>query len=415
MMPTVVPGGLPAEYLAVEYLEGTGTQYINVDDELKQYEFEVTALTSEKRSDSGAMIMGNEQGNDANAFAVWQLVNYVSVRRRAGTISLNNDAYISWNDGKAKKLKYICTQAYGEIVDANTNVSLAKNTNIIAIYSSPAWLFHGYSNKSTYTNNFKGRIYSAKYFLNGSIAYDLIPCIRIADSKPGMYDLVGRQFYVNQGTGEFVVGWYVDDGLVMNLDGLNRGGVSGEWHDLVDSENIVTLSDNYTELANGIDFYDASGYGTFAKETKISRNVGTIEFAVELTALETTGRPVACLSGAGYIGGSIASKSGSTGAIMRYYLANTTVNAWYINDEVTKITASGNEDCGMINGKNASLYEGFSSLTPYTKQLLGARGSGNKFKGIIHAVRVYNRKLTAEEMLQNQRVDNFRYNLGLTI
>ena len=33
-----------------------------------------------------------------------------------------------------------------------------------------------------------------------------IPCRRKSDSKPGMYDLVTRNFYVNQGTGEFLYG-----------------------------------------------------------------------------------------------------------------------------------------------------------------------------------------------------------------
>lgn len=199
-------GGLPADYLQVDYLESTGTQYIDVDDTLKEYEFEVTAYTSEKFSSNGAMITGRETQTDSYGFAAWQLVNYVSVRRRYGSSSTGDDAYISWDDGKNKKLKYICKQDYAEIVNADTGVSLAKNTNAVTVYQIPVYLFHGDSNYSTYkTSYFKGRIYSAKYYLNGTIAYDLIPCIRISDSKPGMYDLVGRQFYVNTGTGEFLI------------------------------------------------------------------------------------------------------------------------------------------------------------------------------------------------------------------
>lgn len=51
---------------------------------------------------------------------------------------------------------------------------------------------------------------SAKWYLcemweNGSMILKLIPCIRISDNKPGMYDLVNDTLYTNAGSGEFVV------------------------------------------------------------------------------------------------------------------------------------------------------------------------------------------------------------------
>lgn len=48
------------------------------------------------------------------------------------------------------------------------------------------------------------RIYSCKLYDDTTLVRDFIPCIRIADNKPGMYDIVGSTFYVNQGVGEFV-------------------------------------------------------------------------------------------------------------------------------------------------------------------------------------------------------------------
>jgi hypothetical protein len=39
---------------------------------------------------------------------------------------------------------------------------------------------------------------------DGKLKLNLIPVLRVADLKPGMYDLVSGQFFVNQGTGEFV-------------------------------------------------------------------------------------------------------------------------------------------------------------------------------------------------------------------
>lgn len=50
-----------------------------------------------------------------------------------------------------------------------------------------------------------GKIYSFRFFKGGMLVIDLVPCIRIEDEKPGMYDLVTDTFYTNQGTGEFIV------------------------------------------------------------------------------------------------------------------------------------------------------------------------------------------------------------------
>lgn len=50
------------------------------------------------------------------------------------------------------------------------------------------------------------KVYGAKYYLDGVLVRNFIPCIRKSDNKPGMYDLVNNQFYVNQGTEEFLIG-----------------------------------------------------------------------------------------------------------------------------------------------------------------------------------------------------------------
>lgn len=35
--------------------------------------------------------------------------------------------------------------------------------------------------------------------------FDGVPCVRIADNKPGIYDFVSAQFLTNQGTGDFTI------------------------------------------------------------------------------------------------------------------------------------------------------------------------------------------------------------------
>ena len=207
---------------------------------------------------------------------------------------------------------------------------------------------------------------------------------------------------------------YITDGLVLWLDGLDRGGVSGEWHDLIDLENIVTLTGNYSENTNGVYFPgDNDCYGTFEKSVAISWDVGTIEGAVELTSADGTGRPLISM-GNSKIGGSIA--MGANGvAALRYYLYGNTMPNWSVTlqPENLKLTFSGNATRAYINGKLC--VEGTTSQFPsMSTKRLGNRGSGNPFKGTMYSIRVYNRKLTDAEMLHNQMLDNTRYNMGIT-
>lgn len=50
------------------------------------------------------------------------------------------------------------------------------------------------------------KIYKFKIYDSEVLVRDFIPVLRKSDSKPGMYDLVSGQFFVNQGTGEFSYG-----------------------------------------------------------------------------------------------------------------------------------------------------------------------------------------------------------------
>lgn len=45
--------------------------------------------------------------------------------------------------------------------------------------------------------------YYSKIYSDGKLIQHLVPALRVADNKPGMYDLVGKTFFVNSGRGEF--------------------------------------------------------------------------------------------------------------------------------------------------------------------------------------------------------------------
>lgn len=49
-------------------------------------------------------------------------------------------------------------------------------------------------------------VYQFKISDNGNLVRDLVPMLRLSDSKPGMYDKASKQFFTNIGTGEFLYG-----------------------------------------------------------------------------------------------------------------------------------------------------------------------------------------------------------------
>ena len=209
---------------------------------------------------------------------------------------------------------------------------------------------------------------------------------------------------------------YITDGLVLWLDGLNRGNVSGEWHDLIDSTNIVTLTGDYIELSNGIDF-TGSDYGSFSKQLLINSNTGTIEICVEIKSLTNTLLPIVCMGGNFKLGSAVSYNTSYNGTQMRYYYSGSGSGGqtYIFNDTFSILTASANDDLAIAN----KYYEGYlvnSNFSSYIQKGFAIRGAGNqKFIGIIYAVRMYNRKLSKSEMINNQRMDNKRYNLGLNI
>lgn len=61
-----------------------------------------------------------------------------------------------------------------------------------------------YNFRGKNTQSIIGKIKSCSITINNDIVRNFIPCYRKSDNKPGLYDTVTKEFYTNQGTGEFL-------------------------------------------------------------------------------------------------------------------------------------------------------------------------------------------------------------------
>jgi hypothetical protein len=217
---------LPKEYQEVEYLESTGTQYINTNVIPYNLNFEI-------------------------------FVDYVWVPLDVYTWVSPFGARLNTSNNRADYVFRYGEGFYGkgyQSVRSLTNIKNDKNRNLVSLSRNSAlrngvndassefnntyainydvYLFST-NNSCSAVNNFVGRIYSAYIKLEDNYAFYGVPCYRKSDKVAGMYDTVTGQFYTNSGTGEFITG-----------PAVNR-------YDIDWTEDVGTVYGGYVDLISG--------------------------------------------------------------------------------------------------------------------------------------------------------------------
>lgn len=191
---------LPDEYQRVEYVEGTGTQYIdsgitpgsNTDIELK-FNYTTTDLTSSSSRIFGSRGIGSSD--------------------RCFYIGLNNTRwYINYNNTS----NYSLGIDWGKI---DTNIHIIKNNGVefyfdgTNVVTFPSGTFTGAYTAIIFGANSKGtilaspsRVYSCKIKQSGVLVANYIPCYRKSDNEIGLFNLVNGTFKTNAGEGIFKIG-----------------------------------------------------------------------------------------------------------------------------------------------------------------------------------------------------------------
>lgn len=180
---------LPEEYEEVEYLESTGTQYINIgivpnDDYTVNVEF-----------------LYNISSNDGIYGVTNGTVGFY-LGSAGGQLYLNGGSY--YFAPFVAKTKYTLVYNKNTAIVNNIKYDVHNKTYI----NSDFWLFgRKNTNSATDSRLLHGKIYSFKMITSSDNVYiSLIPCYRKSDNKPGMYDIVTGKFFTNQGTEEFITG-----------------------------------------------------------------------------------------------------------------------------------------------------------------------------------------------------------------
>lgn len=191
---------LPKEYRRVEYLESTGTQCIDTGvADIYGVIFEGRVAFTQKQANVNGAQTGNPPYYRNIPFGTFNNAWYIGSYNFVSSSSYNlNQIYNIYGD----------TRLGTQILKVDGNIILTSSNNN-ELTSLSLWLF-GLKN---YSIRAKERIYQAKYRIHDEqLIRNYIPCVRKSDGKPGLYDLcksicplTGTPFYINAGTGEFVI------------------------------------------------------------------------------------------------------------------------------------------------------------------------------------------------------------------
>jgi hypothetical protein len=193
---------LPKEYTQVDYIQSSGTQYIDTG-------FKPTPNTKIETTFQFNQVTPTQQRIFANAS--YEDNGLVFAFYISGQ---NNFAWACQNDAgnwvafglQADTNKHIFT-----IDSMNSIVSIDNTqkeiTSTRTNNSNQTMLFFADKTRDFNPRNFAGgKLYNSKIYDNGILVRDFIPCYRNSDNVVGLYDMVNNEFYTNQGTGVFTYG-----------------------------------------------------------------------------------------------------------------------------------------------------------------------------------------------------------------
>lgn len=214
---------LPERFKRAEYLESSGTQWINAEyvpnNETGMYiDAEATAKgdlipmgAGPNNASSSITVVrvpvygnGNSSGFYWNSWISYGQVSYTSGRYKGYTNFLNSRQSEIIIDGTSKGIKTLST------------LSTSHTTNNIYLFGTSA-------NDGNINSAWRGKIFEAKISEGTAIVRHFIPVYDTYTARGCMYEVIEGKAYYNQGTGEFVYNLLLEDEHIGILHKLPEG------------------------------------------------------------------------------------------------------------------------------------------------------------------------------------------------
>lgn len=246
---------LPSGYTKLDYIESSGTQYINTG--FKPNQNTRCVMDIENLSSAQAAFFGARASQAVASFTYFSL-----------TATTGRSDY-----GTLQQTMTFSSTLGRYTIDANKNVVNVNGVSIThtaSTFSADHDIFLLAVNTAGKASNFaKVKLYSCKIYDNGTLVRDFIPC-KNASGTLGLWDNVNSVFYANAGTGTFRTGK------------KHKTMIDGTGHE-IKSGRVLIAGTGY-DIKKGRTLIDGTGYdisfgtpvGEIAVGTSVYMNVNGV-------------------------------------------------------------------------------------------------------------------------------------------
>lgn len=210
---------LPIGYKQVEYIQSSGTQYIDSGFKHNQNTRVMMKVKPISATDNAWAFEGRTSGTSSTKgvffwYSSGQLWNadYDTANNTSGTrkafagIGTTDELNIDYN-------KNVCT--INGVTNSFTARTFQSTYNLALLANNDAGNVRGF---------LTAKLYSCQIYDNGTLIRDFVPCTNVSGTA-GLYDIVNSKFYGNSGSGSFTAGPVVNT-AVFDIPGQeNVGGV----------------------------------------------------------------------------------------------------------------------------------------------------------------------------------------------
>lgn len=192
--------GLPSGYTELEYIQSTGTQYID----------------TEFKPNQDTRVVMDVQATSANTYAYFGGRN--GSKNKSMTFFMMSATKVRSDYGATEIESTVSNPTNRVVIDVNKNsfnYGGVSGTHATSTFQSDYSMYLlAVHNGTSASYHMPAKLYSCQIYDNGTLVRDFVPCIN-PDGKIGLYDRVTKTFFGNSGTGIFISGAKIyGDGIV---------------------------------------------------------------------------------------------------------------------------------------------------------------------------------------------------------
>lgn len=254
-----IPQTLPSTYSPIEYLQFTGTQYIDtgaIVDSNTGFDITFEVLNGQSSSPYYNLfgVRGNDSSGGTGETQNFFRIDTIPVDSNSGTefkygSTVYNSGITNTSKINIKLINKVYTKPDGSTITLSGDITSGLPMYIGCINKAG----EAYGNKSSM------KLDRFKIYNGSTLAHDFIPVQRVSDKVLGLYDLKTSTFKTNSGSGVFTSNLMNDPSSLAYFNGdslQSQGNLS-----LTVTNNNVTLSNEQTHFGkNSLKFDGSSSY-----------------------------------------------------------------------------------------------------------------------------------------------------------